>query len=90
MAAAVKLLVFGLSEFIDIDDIFSARATSKDECFRIIQSKYGPNTSYVAIGDGAEEETAARNTGMPFIAVRSKRDLDTVCTALDLSGGAAL
>ena len=57
--ALAKLLVFGLGNVFDIENIYSATKIGKESCFERIASRFGRKT-YVVVGDKQEEETAAK------------------------------
>ncbi|GFR48647.1 hypothetical protein Agub_g10600, partial [Astrephomene gubernaculifera] len=69
VATLGKLLLWGLDEHFDIRDVYSASGRPKLACFRALCSRFGPNSAYVAVGDGAEEQRAAAVMGWGFVRV---------------------
>jgi len=65
----VKLLLFRLGEFFSPEHIYCGRHIGKAECFKHIAQQFGPAAKLVAIGDGEEEEDAARRMAWPFIRI---------------------
>ena len=57
--ALAKLLVFGLGNVFDIENVYSATKIGKESCFERIASRFG-RKCYVVVGDKQEEETAAK------------------------------
>ena len=70
-----KLLVHRLSRFFDIRDVYSASKIGKESCFERVSSRFGKNATYVCIGDGRDEESAAKLHGMPFWPIACHGDL---------------
>ena len=70
-----KLLVHKISKFFDIKDIYSASKIGKDSCFERVSSRFGKHSTYVCIGDGRDEESAAKMHGMPFWPIACHGDL---------------
>ena len=58
--AIAKTLLYDLGGVFDIENIYSATKIGKEACFERIIQKYGKNVTYVCIGDGREEEVAAK------------------------------
>ena len=44
----------------DIENIYSATKTGKESCFERIHTRFGRKPTYVVIGDGRDEELAAK------------------------------
>ncbi|KAI5087400.1 eyes absent-like 3 isoform X2 [Silurus meridionalis] len=58
--ALAKVLLYGLGDVFPIDNIYSATKIGKESCFERIVSRFGKKVTYVVIGDGREEEFAAK------------------------------
>ncbi|GFQ77661.1 eyes absent homolog 4 [Trichonephila clavata] len=56
----------------------------KDSCFERIVSRFSRKCTYVVIGDGRDEEHAAKQMNFPFWRVSSHSDLAALHHALDL------
>ncbi|XP_015786175.1 eyes absent homolog 1 isoform X1 [Tetranychus urticae] len=81
--ALVKLLLHGLGPFFPIDNIYSAAKVGKDPCFNKIKDRFGSKCTYVVIGDGQFEESAAKSLGMPFWKVDNHAALINLHHALE-------
>ncbi|KAL4437248.1 hypothetical protein ABPG75_004387 [Micractinium tetrahymenae] len=64
-----KLLLFKLGGHIPAEHVWSSRFRGKLHCFRAVQQRFGAHCTFVAIGDGAEEDEAAAAMGWPYIRV---------------------
>lgn len=64
-----KLLLFRLDAAFLPEDVFSSRGVGKAACFARVAGRHPPGTAFVVVGDGAEEEEAARVRGWPLIRV---------------------
>ena len=62
--AIAKTLLYDLGGVFDIENIYSATKIGKEACFERIIQKYGKNVTYVCIGDGREEEVAAKTVSL--------------------------
>ena len=58
--ALAKIFLYGLGEVFQIENIYSATKIGKESCFERIIQRFGRNVTYVAIGDGRDEEQAAK------------------------------
>ncbi|MGH0176349.1 UNVERIFIED_CONTAM: hypothetical protein FKN15_072922 [Acipenser sinensis] len=58
--ALAKVLLYGLGEVFPIENIYSATKIGKESCFERIVSRFGKKVTYVVIGDGRDEEFAAK------------------------------
>ncbi|KAK4467465.1 hypothetical protein MN116_009021 [Schistosoma mekongi] len=56
----------------------------KENCFERILSRFGRKCIYVVIGDGKEEEDAAKQFHWPFWRMNTHSDLIALNHALDL------
>lgn len=56
----------------------------KETSFERIVTRFGRKTTYVVIGDGQEEETAAKNLNFPFWRISSHSDILALHSALDM------
>ncbi|KAF0748576.1 eyes absent 1-like, partial [Aphis craccivora] len=62
----------------------ASTGSSKESCFDRVVQRYGRKCTYVVIGDGAEEERAARQMNFPFWRVSGHSDLRALYNALDM------
>ncbi|XP_077991858.1 protein phosphatase EYA1-like isoform X3 [Glandiceps talaboti] len=83
--AVAKVLLYGLGGVFPIENIYSATKIGKESCFERIVSRFGRKVTYVAIGDGRDEEQAAKNLDIPFWRISGHSDLAALHHALDLS-----
>ncbi|XP_069576968.1 eyes absent homolog 3 isoform X3 [Brachyistius frenatus] len=56
----------------------------KESCFERIVSRFGKKVTYVVIGDGRDEEFAAKQHNMPFWRISAHGDLVSLHQALEL------
>ncbi|MGH0151711.1 UNVERIFIED_CONTAM: hypothetical protein FKN15_020703 [Acipenser sinensis] len=63
--ALAKVLLYGLGEVFPIENIYSATKIGKESCFERIVSRFGKKVTYVVIGDGRDEEFAAKQQQVP-------------------------
>uniref|UniRef100_A0A8C5CNU2 Eyes absent homolog n=1 Tax=Gadus morhua TaxID=8049 RepID=A0A8C5CNU2_GADMO len=82
--ALAKVLLYGLGEVFSIDTIYSATKIGKESCFERIVSRFGKKVTYVVIGDGRDEEFAAKQHNMPFWRISTHGDLVSLHQALEL------
>ncbi|XP_028667680.1 eyes absent homolog 2 isoform X1 [Erpetoichthys calabaricus] len=82
--AISKILLYGLGSSFPIENIYSATKTGKDSCFERVTQRFGRRVVYVVIGDGVEEESAAKKRNMPFWRVSCRADLEALSHALEL------
>ena len=62
--AIAKTLLYDLGGVFDIENLYSATKIGKEACFERIIQKFGKNVTYVCIGDGREEEVAAKTVSL--------------------------
>jgi len=82
--AIAKTILYELGGVFDIDNVYSATKIGKESCFERIIQRYGKNVTYVSIGDGREEEVAAKQHNVPFWPISTHNDLMALHQALDL------
>ncbi|XP_050526642.1 eyes absent homolog 1-like [Daktulosphaira vitifoliae] len=82
--ALSKVLLYGLGGLFQVDNIYSATKIGKDSCFERVVARFGRKCTYVVIGDGHEEENAARQLNFPFWRISSRNDLAALYNALDM------
>ncbi|XP_037960054.1 developmental protein eyes absent isoform X2 [Teleopsis dalmanni] len=82
--ALAKVLLFGLGSIFSIDNIYSAHKIGQETCYERIVTRFGRKSTYVVVGDGAEEEAAAKNMNFPFWRISSHSDIRALYTALDM------
>ncbi|KAK7909296.1 hypothetical protein WMY93_013980 [Mugilogobius chulae] len=82
--ALAKVLLYGLGEVFPIENIYSATKIGKESCFERIVSRFGKKVTYVVIGDGRDEEFAAKQHNMPFWRISTHGDLVSLHQALEL------
>ncbi|VDP54850.1 unnamed protein product [Schistosoma mattheei] len=59
-----KILLYGYGNSFQIENIYSATKVGKENCFERIASRFGRKCTYVVIGDGKEEEDAAKQVNL--------------------------
>jgi EYA(Eyes Absent) family protein len=82
--ALSKLLLFGLGNYFDIENVYSAAKIGKDACFERLATRFGRKCTYVVIGHRPDEENAAKQLNWPFWPVSEHRDLAALQHALEL------
>ncbi|XP_034016978.1 eyes absent homolog 3-like isoform X3 [Thalassophryne amazonica] len=82
--ALAKVLLYGLGHVFPIENIYSATKIGKESCFERIISRFGKKVTYVVIGDGRDEEFAAKQHNMPFWRISTHGDLVSLHQALEL------
>ncbi|XP_071596985.1 protein phosphatase EYA4 isoform X13 [Heliangelus exortis] len=82
--ALAKVLLYSLGGAFPIENIYSATKIGKESCFERIMQRFGRKVVYVVIGDGVEEEQAAKKHNMPFWRISSHSDLLALHQALEL------
>ncbi|XP_069479174.1 eyes absent homolog 3 isoform X2 [Ambystoma mexicanum] len=82
--ALAKVLLYGLGEVFPIQNIYSATKIGKESCFERIVTRFGKKVTYVVIGDGRDEEIAAKQHNMPFWRIANHSDLVSLHQALEL------
>ncbi|XP_073527375.1 protein phosphatase EYA4 isoform X7 [Phyllobates terribilis] len=82
--ALSKILLYSLGGVFPIENIYSATKIGKESCFERIIQRFGRKVVYVVIGDGVEEEQAAKKNNMPFWRISSHSDLLALHQALEL------
>ncbi|CAG2182814.1 unnamed protein product, partial [Oppiella nova] len=53
-------MIFGVAPNFNIENIYSAVKSGKESIFQRIVNRFGKKCTYVAIGDGKDEEIAAK------------------------------
>ncbi|XP_016982907.1 developmental protein eyes absent isoform X2 [Drosophila rhopaloa] len=82
--ALAKVLLFGLGGIFNIENIYSAHKIGHETCYERIVTRFGRKSTYVVIGDGNEEETAAKAMNFPFWRISAHSDIRALYTALDM------
>ncbi|GAB0100910.1 Eyes absent homolog [Sergentomyia squamirostris] len=82
--ALAKVLLFGLGQIFPIENIYSATKIGKESCFERIVTRFGRKSTYVVVGDGQDEEVAAKNLNFPFWRISSHSDIKSLYSALDM------
>lgn len=82
--ALAKVLLFGLGNVFPIDNIYSATKIGKESCFERIITRFGRKCTYVVIGDGQDEEAAAKTLNFPFWRITSHSEIAALYNALDM------
>jgi len=81
--ALSKILLYGLGNVFDIENIYSATKIGRESCFERIHTRFGRKPTYVVIGDGHDEEIAAKQLGWPFWRVNEHQNLTALVHALE-------
>lgn len=55
-----------------------------ESCFERITARFGQKSTYIVVGDGPEEEKAAKSMTFPFWRISSHSDIRAFYTALDM------
>lgn len=55
-----------------------------ESCFERIITRFGRKCTYVVVGDGSEEEKAAKTMTFPFWRITSHSDIRSLYTALEM------
>jgi hypothetical protein len=58
--ALSNVLLYGLGDVFDIENIYSATKVGRESCFERIHTRFGRKPTYVVIGDGRDEEVASK------------------------------
>ncbi|XP_032523793.1 eyes absent homolog 2 isoform X3 [Danaus plexippus] len=82
--ALAKVLLFGLGGVFPIENIYSATKTGKETCFEKIKQRFGERCTYVVVGDGQDEEAAAKAKNYPFWRISGHSDIAALYNALDM------
>ncbi|KAM6958724.1 protein phosphatase EYA3 [Aplochiton taeniatus] len=82
--ALAKVMLYGLGDIFPIENIYSATKIGKESCFERVVSRFGRKVTYVVIGDGRDEEFAAKQHNMPFWRISTHGDLASLHQALEL------
>uniref|UniRef100_A0A1B6EB38 Eyes absent homolog n=1 Tax=Clastoptera arizonana TaxID=38151 RepID=A0A1B6EB38_9HEMI len=82
--ALAKVLLFGLGGIFPVENIYSATKIGKESCFGRIVSRFGRTCTYVVVGDGQDEEAAAKQLNFPFWRISTHSDLAALYNALDM------
>ncbi|CAF3344723.1 unnamed protein product [Rotaria sp. Silwood1] len=81
--ALSKVILYGLGGVFDIENIYSATKIGKESCFERIHTRFGRKPTYVVVGDGRDEELAAKQLGWPFWRVSEHQNLTALIHALE-------
>uniref|UniRef100_A0A3Q3XD38 Eyes absent homolog n=1 Tax=Mola mola TaxID=94237 RepID=A0A3Q3XD38_MOLML len=81
--ALAKILLYSLGSVFPVENIYSATKIGKESCFERIMQRFGRKVVYVVVGDGVEEEQAAKKHNMPFWRISSHSDLLALHQALE-------
>lgn len=84
VASLTKVLLFGLAPTFDVENIYSAAKCGKEACFDRIVQRFGRRSTFVVVGDGSDEEMAAKSMNFPFWRITSHSDLQALNNALDM------
>jgi hypothetical protein len=69
----------------DLVKFFISLFAGKESCFERIVSRFGKKCTYVVVGDGRDEEAAAKQMTWPFWRISNHSDLAALHHALELS-----
>ena len=82
--ALTKVLLYGLGGIFPIENIYSATKIGKECCFDRIVARFGRKCTYVVVGDGSDEEEAAKKMNFPFWRISKHSDTIALFNALDM------
>ncbi|XP_012887662.1 PREDICTED: eyes absent homolog 3 [Dipodomys ordii] len=80
----MRKLAFRYRKVREIYDKHKSNVGGKESCFERIVSRFGKKVTYVVIGDGRDEEIAAKQHNMPFWRITNHGDLVSLHQALEL------
>jgi len=81
----VKAARYGVDRYGDITSFSSIfLRLGHETCYERIVTRFGRKSTYVVIGDGNEEETAAKAMNFPFWRISAHSDIRALFTALDM------
>ncbi|CAF1456687.1 unnamed protein product [Rotaria sp. Silwood1] len=78
-----KVLLYGLGSVFDVENIYSATKIGRENCFERIHTRFGRKPTYVVIGDGRDEELAAKQLSWPFWRINEHQNLTALVHALE-------
>jgi EYA(Eyes Absent) family protein len=84
IAALAKVLIYGLGPTFSPENVYSAAKIGKEACFDRVVQRFGRKSTYVVLGDGQDEEVAAKNMNFPFWRINSHNDLLALHNALEM------
>lgn len=67
------MLLYGLGTVFDIENIYSAAKIGRESCFERIHTRFGRKPTYVVIGDGHDEEIAAKQVSAQIVSRENRR-----------------
>ncbi|CAG7723636.1 unnamed protein product [Allacma fusca] len=82
--ALAKVLLYSLGSVFPVENIYSATKIGKESCFERIVSRFGRKCTYVVVGDGRDEEHAAKQMNFPFWRISGHSDAVALFNALDM------
>ncbi|KAG8510845.1 Eyes absent-4 [Galemys pyrenaicus] len=80
----MRKLAFRYRRVKELYNTYKNNVGGKESCFERIMQRFGRKVVYVVIGDGVEEEQAAKKHNMPFWRISSHSDLLALHQALEL------
>jgi len=84
VASLTKVLLFGMGPIFEVENIYSAAKIGKEACFDRIVQRFGRRSTFVVVGDGSDEEMAAKQMNFPFWRINGHNDLAALNNALDM------
>lgn len=81
--AISKVLLHQLGPYFPVENIYSSAKVGKEHVFEKLMQKYGKTCTFVVIGDGRDEESAAQKLQMPFWRITGRNDLENLYRALE-------
>lgn len=58
--------------------------SGKETCFEKVKQRFGERCTYVVVGDGQDEELAAKAKNYPFWRISGHSDMSALYNALDM------
>ncbi|KAG8451188.1 hypothetical protein GDO86_003442 [Hymenochirus boettgeri] len=80
----MRKLAFRYRKVIEVYEKYKSNVSGKESCFERIVTRFGKKVTYVVIGDGKDEEMAAKQHNMPFWRITNHNDLISLQQALEL------
>ncbi|KAH9631802.1 hypothetical protein HF086_005805, partial [Spodoptera exigua] len=80
----MRKLAFRYRKIKDTYNNYRNSVGGKETCFEKIKQRFGERCTYVVIGDGQDEEAAAKAKNYPFWRISSHSDIAALYNALDM------
>lgn len=71
-----------LGPYFPIENIYSSAKVGQEHVFEKLRQKYGKNCTFIVIGDGSDEGSAAAKLEIPFWRITGRAALENLHLAL--------